>query len=168
MEVTYNNEDLDLSPENFKLQAVQHVIVRYEDNYYPEMVLKHDLEGAKIKTMISAGIEAWKWPIKKDVLYYFNEDIMCIINEPQPKNNRVEFGAIYIPPDPDELTDKENFDDNLATNQDNQTNDIAGTFELQLKEAATELEEWDSSNDESLAKKKQVTLVDNNVDKDPQ
>ncbi|CAH1099029.1 unnamed protein product [Psylliodes chrysocephalus] len=61
IEVTYNDKDLDLSePENYKLQTGQHVIIRYEDNYYSGTDLKHDLEGAKIKTMISAGIEAWK------------------------------------------------------------------------------------------------------------
>ncbi|CAG9760534.1 unnamed protein product [Ceutorhynchus assimilis] len=82
MEVTYNDEDLDLSePENLDLQTGLHVIVKYEDNYYPGTVLKHDLEGAEIKTMVSVGIEAWKWPTKENVLYYFNEDIVCIIKK---------------------------------------------------------------------------------------
>lgn len=47
--------------------------------------------GADIRTMVSAGINSWKWPVKEDVLYYFNEDIICTICEPQAKNNRGHF-----------------------------------------------------------------------------
>lgn len=36
MEVSYQDEDLDLSePENLILASVQYVIIRYEGNYYP-------------------------------------------------------------------------------------------------------------------------------------
>lgn len=37
--------------------------------------------------MENAG-KAWKWPSKEDVLYYFKEDIVCLINKPVLKNNR--------------------------------------------------------------------------------
>ncbi|CAH1114680.1 unnamed protein product [Psylliodes chrysocephalus] len=58
----------------------------------------------------------------------------------------VEFDTTYIPPDPDELTDEENFDANLAINQGNHTNYIAGTLELQVKGAAAEKKEWDDKS----------------------
>lgn len=41
--------------------------------------------------MASAGINSWKWSVKEDVLYYFIEDIVCTIHEPQAKNSRGHF-----------------------------------------------------------------------------
>nr|CAH7766532.1 unnamed protein product [Callosobruchus chinensis] len=37
----------------------------------------------------------WKWPPKDNKLYYFNEDIVCTIQEPQQKNNRGHFRYKY-------------------------------------------------------------------------
>ncbi|KAF2904728.1 hypothetical protein ILUMI_01443 [Ignelater luminosus] len=79
MDVTCDDEDLDLSePENLTLIIGQYIIVKYEDNYYP---------GAEVRTMVNAG-NSWKLPLKKDILYYFKDAIICIIQKPQPKNNR--------------------------------------------------------------------------------
>uniref|UniRef100_A0A6P7HIN2 Uncharacterized protein LOC114349342 isoform X2 n=1 Tax=Diabrotica virgifera virgifera TaxID=50390 RepID=A0A6P7HIN2_DIAVI len=65
MDVTYLDEDLDLSEnENIILKTNQHVIVKYMDTHYPGIVLKHDEFGADIRTMVSAGINSWKWPVK--------------------------------------------------------------------------------------------------------
>ncbi|XP_050498219.1 uncharacterized protein LOC126879210 [Diabrotica virgifera virgifera] len=94
MDVTYLDEDLDLSEnENIILKTNQHVIVKYMDTHYPGIVLKHDEFGADIRTMVSAGINSWKWPVKEDVLYYFIEDIVCNIKEPEVKNNRGHFSV---------------------------------------------------------------------------
>lgn len=70
----------------------------------------------------------------------------------------VEVDKIYIPSDTDELTDQEKFNDNLGINYYNQTNDFAGTSELQVKEAVAKLKEWKSSDDESLEEKKETVL----------
>ncbi|KAF2881394.1 hypothetical protein ILUMI_24768 [Ignelater luminosus] len=89
MDVTCDDEDLDLSePENLTLITGQYVIVKYEDNYYPGIILKYDSEGAEVRTMVNAGINPWKWPLKEGILYYFKDAIICIIQKPQPKNNR--------------------------------------------------------------------------------
>lgn len=56
--------------------------------YIAGVILKNDHEGAEIRSMVSAGVGAWKWPIKEDILYYFKDDIMCIIEKPKAKNNR--------------------------------------------------------------------------------
>lgn len=52
------------------------------------LILKKDYEGAEIRSMVNAGLGSWKWPSKEDVLYYFKNDIVCIIAEPHVKNNR--------------------------------------------------------------------------------
>uniref|UniRef100_A0A6P7GK51 Uncharacterized protein LOC114343657 n=1 Tax=Diabrotica virgifera virgifera TaxID=50390 RepID=A0A6P7GK51_DIAVI len=79
MEVRYEDEDLDLSePEIFALKKGLHVIVKYDDKYYPGIILKSDPEGAEVRTMVSAGIN-WKWPVKEDIIYYFKEVIICFI-----------------------------------------------------------------------------------------
>ena len=41
--------------------------------------------------MTSAGLGVWKWPSKEDILYYFKEDIVCVIDEPKVKNTRGHF-----------------------------------------------------------------------------
>ncbi|XP_074040040.1 uncharacterized protein [Leptinotarsa decemlineata] len=95
MEISYADEDLDFSePENLILADGQYVIIKYEDKYYPGVILKHDYDGAEVQTMESAGINSWKWPVKEDVLYYFKEDIILTIKEPQLKNNR---GCFDVP-----------------------------------------------------------------------
>nr|CAH7749578.1 unnamed protein product [Callosobruchus chinensis] len=77
--INFGDVDLDMSdPEDETIIAGQHVIVKYEDKYYPGLVLKHDPEGAEVRSMVCAGIGSWKWPPKDDILYYFNEDIVCM------------------------------------------------------------------------------------------
>lgn len=71
----------------------------------------------------------------------------------------VEFEAIYIPPEPDALTDEEIMDDDVIFENDSPTDiDIAGTFELQVRGdediQGDEDIHWDSSDDETLAEKK--------------
>uniref|UniRef100_A0A1Y1LYQ2 HTH CENPB-type domain-containing protein n=1 Tax=Photinus pyralis TaxID=7054 RepID=A0A1Y1LYQ2_PHOPY len=94
MDVPYEDEDLDLSEaENVTLEKDRHVIVKYEEQYYPGIVLKHDPEGAEVRTMVSAGVQSWKWPTKEDVLYYFMDSIICNIHNPKLKNNRGHYSV---------------------------------------------------------------------------
>ena len=53
--------------------------------------MKKDDLGAEIQSMTSAGLGVWKWPSKEDILYYFKEDIVCVIDEPKVKNTRGHF-----------------------------------------------------------------------------
>ncbi|KAI4460722.1 hypothetical protein MML48_5g00012127 [Holotrichia oblita] len=86
--VPYDDEDVDISePDELVIEIGTYVIVRYERNYYPRIVLKTDEEGMEVKTMKKAGLD-WRWPEKDDVLYYFKEDIVCAIDEPLLKNKR--------------------------------------------------------------------------------
>lgn len=43
--------------------------------------------------MVSAGVDAWKWPSKDDILFYFMEDIKCLINQPIAKNSRGHYNV---------------------------------------------------------------------------
>lgn len=62
-------------------------------SFIPGVVLKADFEGAEVSSMVSAGIGAWKWPTDKDILYYFEDDIVCRIEEPKVKNNRGHYSV---------------------------------------------------------------------------
>lgn len=72
-----------------------YVIVTYEEEFFPGVVLEKVKNGAKVKVMTMAGIETWKWPEKDDILYYLDEDIIevIIISHPELKNNR---GHYYV------------------------------------------------------------------------
>lgn len=65
---------------------------------------------------------------------------------------------MYIPPDPDELTDEEDIDDNLlhtfSESHQNIPNEIAGTFELLINDNDMEPSGYNSSDEETLATKK--------------
>ncbi|KAK4887860.1 hypothetical protein RN001_004131 [Aquatica leii] len=74
--------------EDLILEDGKYVIVSYEENYYPGVILKKNLLGAEISSMTNAGLGVWKWPGKPDILYYFKEDIVCSIKPPKLKNSR--------------------------------------------------------------------------------
>ncbi|KAJ8943920.1 hypothetical protein NQ314_009584 [Rhamnusium bicolor] len=101
-DLEYEDEDLDISePEPMVLTNETYVIVKYENQYYPGQILKKN-GGAEIKSMAPAGLD-WKWPLKNDVLFYFNEDIICTIQEPKQKNNR---GLFSVPEMKDYMTEE--------------------------------------------------------------
>lgn len=55
--------------------------------------MKKSSDGAEIRSMVSAGVESWKWPAKEDLLYYFKENIVCLTGDPKVKNNRGHFAV---------------------------------------------------------------------------
>ncbi|KAB0796700.1 hypothetical protein PPYR_10761 [Photinus pyralis] len=57
------------------------------------IILKSDPEGAEIRSMVTAGMDSWKWPIKHDILYYFKDDIVCNIIDPKQKNQRGHYSV---------------------------------------------------------------------------
>lgn len=71
-----------------------YVIVQYEGEYFPGIVLEKKKDGATVKVMGMAGVDTWKWPDKDDVLFYEYNDIKTVIDFPQLKNNR---GHYFIP-----------------------------------------------------------------------
>lgn len=71
-----------------------YVIIVYEEEYFPGVVLEKKDNGANVKVMAMAGPDTWKWPEKDDILFYVNEDILAVIDPPELKNTR---GHYYVP-----------------------------------------------------------------------
>lgn len=59
--------------------------------FVASLITKHDFEGTKLRTIVNAGTNSWKWSVKEDVLYYFKDDIILTFKEPQIKNSRVHY-----------------------------------------------------------------------------
>lgn len=66
------------------------------------------------------------------------------------KHSRREVNVVVLPPEPDTLTDEEDFDENNLT-EEQIPNDIPGTIEIDFGDNV-DSEEWDASDEEPLAK----------------
>jgi ElaB/YqjD/DUF883 family membrane-anchored ribosome-binding protein len=64
-----------------------YVIIRYEEEYFPGMVLEISSTEASVKVMGMSGPN-WKWPEKDDILSYPIQDIVQVIPEPELLNSR--------------------------------------------------------------------------------
>ncbi|KAF2882936.1 hypothetical protein ILUMI_23241 [Ignelater luminosus] len=87
MDVTCDDKDLDLSEiENLGKKST-HNIERIATNFLT-FCRNHSETRAEVRTMVNAGIDSWKWPLMEDVLYYFIDAFICVIQKLQQKNNR--------------------------------------------------------------------------------
>lgn len=88
--------DKEQSPEqNFKpinRQAGAFVVFRYEGHLYPGVIEGCTDDGAIVSAMQKA-LKSWKWPAKKDELFYKWKDIIGGINPPQKINKRGFFNV---------------------------------------------------------------------------
>lgn len=51
------------------LQLVRtNVLIHYEGDYFPGVVLKKEESGATVKVMEIAGVDTWKWPEKENII----------------------------------------------------------------------------------------------------
>lgn len=86
-------------PSTFEKQTVpkkgDHVIVKYEQNYYPGVVTELTEEGAVVSAMQKSN-QTWKWPEKKDEIQYKQEEIVEIIKNPVMKSSRGFFDVPEI------------------------------------------------------------------------
>lgn len=69
------------------------VIFKYEEVYYPGVIVAVIDQKVLISAMVSSGT-GWKWPEKEDRLWYDEKDIFEKIEQPKAKNNR---GAFDVP-----------------------------------------------------------------------
>lgn len=74
------------------LEKNTHVIVNYENNFYPGVITKISDDGYFISTMTKA-LNHWKWPEKIDEICYKNDEIVKIISAPQKINSRGVFSV---------------------------------------------------------------------------
>lgn len=72
----------------------KYVIVKYEDKFYPGIVMEINKgkKELKIKTMQQSGFN-WKWPNPDDILWYKETDIIQYINLPMLVNKR---GSYFV------------------------------------------------------------------------
>lgn len=59
------------------------VIVRYDNHYWPGVLVEYVLRDGWVVSCMEKVGKLWKWPEKKDVLSYSNDDIIMKITEPK-------------------------------------------------------------------------------------
>ena len=60
----------------------EHVIIRYDEKYFPGVIRGIEEKGAYVAAMIPAG-QLWKWPQNQDLLFYNWEDVVSRIEPPR-------------------------------------------------------------------------------------
>lgn len=73
-----------------KCKDGEYVIVVYENELFPGLVVGKDNDEILVKTMAKSGGN-WKWPTRDtrdDILPYNETDIIAVINPPVSINNR--------------------------------------------------------------------------------
>ena len=71
-----------------------YVIVRYEESYFPGLVICIKKKTTTVSCMARSGGQHWKWPDVPDIFDYDPANIVEIINTPQIVNSR---GLIKVP-----------------------------------------------------------------------
>ncbi|KAG5876150.1 hypothetical protein JTB14_027545 [Gonioctena quinquepunctata] len=73
-----------------------YVVVCYDNQYYPGIIVELDGDGVRVKTMVRSGPTGWKWPTPDDVIWYSRSDSMEIIEQPNfaAVNKR---GVFHVP-----------------------------------------------------------------------
>lgn len=79
--------------ENKRIDVGDYLIVQYEEKYYPGKLTAIKKNKFLVSVMVPSGT-FWKWPEKKDEIYYEKGDIKEVIKEPVQKNAR---GAYLVP-----------------------------------------------------------------------
>ena len=87
---------LKKSGKNASVKGGDYVIVNYEGEFFPGVVVKCRSEEAQVSVMAMASISGWKWPKPKDILWYPNEDIRETIQEPRLLNSEGLYGVPEI------------------------------------------------------------------------
>lgn len=93
-------------PENLKqtslktvIRAIgEHVLFIYEDNVYPGVITSVDEDGALINAMVKS-LKFWKWPQRRDEIWYSWDKIIGSINPPKQISKR----GLYAVPECDKL-----------------------------------------------------------------
>lgn len=68
-------------------QVGDNVIVQYEGEHWPGVVLNVHKSGITVSCMERSG-NFWKWPTVKDILIYKKSDIICKISVPMKVSSK--------------------------------------------------------------------------------
>jgi hypothetical protein len=66
----------------------KHVIVKYDAQPYPGLVVDEDLEDLQVMCMHRIGQNRFFWPVRADICWYVKDDIVCVIPEPEKVTGR--------------------------------------------------------------------------------
>lgn len=83
-------EDVEKRPK-LDLAVGSYVIVVYEGEYFPGAIRHVASNECLITVMAMSGINSWKWPTKEDTVWYKMGQILEVISEPTPINQRGSF-----------------------------------------------------------------------------
>lgn len=73
------------------LKTGDHVIVKYNDRYFPGKVKAIQEKRSLVSVMSIAGLNSWKWPYPVDEIWYSEDEVIEKILEPIPVNKRGHF-----------------------------------------------------------------------------
>ncbi|VEN60718.1 unnamed protein product [Callosobruchus maculatus] len=65
----------------------KYVVVKYEADYFPGRITRLQKTGAYVSVLMQCG-KQWKWPPKKDEIFYRNDEIIMNIDEPIQRGTR--------------------------------------------------------------------------------
>lgn len=63
-------------------------VLKYDNDLYPGIILNKDETHVQVKCMHRVGNNRFFWPSKEDTLWYLFDDILQLIEEPQPVTSR--------------------------------------------------------------------------------
>jgi hypothetical protein len=66
----------------------KHVVVRYDGNLYPGIVIDEDHEDVQVKCMHKIGRNRFFWPSYDDICWYSKDDLVCELPEPEKVTQR--------------------------------------------------------------------------------
>ena len=72
-----------------KIQSDDFVIVKYDNLYFPVIIVSLNEGGADVKVMTPSRTTYWKWPDKDDIVTYLWHNIIKKINPSIVVSNRV-------------------------------------------------------------------------------
>ena len=81
-------EEVTISPtKHLKPRVGSQVIVGHEGELFPGRVEVLDVKGAVVNVMVKSG-KCWKWPDRKDEIFYPWSEIKMTIQDPDLVNSR--------------------------------------------------------------------------------
>lgn len=63
-------------------------VLKYDNDLYPGIILNTDEVHALVKCMHHAGANRFFWPARDDILWYLFDEVLEIIQAPQPVTSR--------------------------------------------------------------------------------
>jgi len=63
-------------------------VIKYDNDLYPGIIMETDETHTLVKCMHRVGVNRFFWPPRDDFLWYLFDDVLEIIQAPQPVTSR--------------------------------------------------------------------------------